>query len=99
MIASNILPLLIFTIFILLICPILTTVFIYYCFELKTKPKTQKIFINSLSSLLTLLFMFILQRQFPYSIEIWFALYFMAITILTIIEHRKQKKKHYCQRS
>jgi Ca2+/Na+ antiporter len=92
MIVPNILPLLIFTAFVLLACPLLTTIFIYYRFGLTTKPIKQKAFISSLCFLLTLLIMFILQRQFPFSIGIWFVSYFIVISILTITEYRKQKK-------
>lgn len=92
MIAPDILPLLLFTAVIILVCPILTTMFIYYRFGLTTKPTKLKVFISSLSFLLTLLFMFILQRQFPFSIGIWFILYFIVISILTVAEYRKQKK-------
>ena len=92
MIAPDILPLLIFTAFVLLACPVLTTMFTYYRFGLTTKPTKQKAFISSLCFLMTGLIMFILQRQFPFSIGIWFALYFIVISILTIAEYRKQKK-------
>ncbi len=93
MIAPNILPLLILTIFVLLTCPILTTMFIYYRFELRTKSKNQKILVSFLCPILTLIFMFILQKQFPFTIGIYFISYFIIISILTIIEYRKQKKK------
>lgn len=92
MVAPDILPLLIFTAFVLLACPVLTTIFIYYRLGLSSKPTKQKAFISSLCFLLTLSIMFILQRQFPFSIGIWFVLYFIVIGILTIAEYRKQKK-------
>jgi hypothetical protein len=93
MIAPNILPLLILTIFVLLACPILTTMFFYYRFELRTKSKNQKILVSFLCPVLTLIFMFILQKQFPFTIGIYFISYFIIISILTITEYRKQKKK------
>jgi hypothetical protein len=92
MIAPDILPLLIFTAFVLLACPVLTTMFIYYRFGLTTKPTKQKASICSLCFLMIFLFMYIIQRQFPFSIGIWFALYFIVISILTIAEYRKRKK-------
>ncbi len=36
--------------------------------------------------------MIILQRQFSFLIGIWFVLYFIVISILTIVEYRNQKK-------
>ena len=92
MIAPDILPLLIFTAIVLLACPTLTTMFIYYRFGRKAKPTKQKVFISSLCFLITLLIMFILQRQFPFSIGIWYSLYFIVISTLTIAEYRKQRK-------
>lgn len=93
MLSPNIFPLLILTFFILLVCPILTTMFIYYRFELRTKPKEQKILISFLCTVLTLTFMFILQKQFPFTIGIYFISYLIIMSILTMIEYRKQKKK------
>lgn len=93
MIASDIFPLLIFTVFVLLVCPILTTMFIYYRFGLRTKSTKEKAFISSLCFLLTFLIMFILQKQFPYTIGIWFILYFIVTGILTIAEYKKRKTR------
>ena len=99
MIAPDILPLLLFTTFILIACPILTTLFIYYRFGLTSKTKKQKVFISSLCFLLTLLFMLILQRQFAFAIGIWLTLYFIVISILTIAEYRKLKKNTTANRT
>lgn len=92
MIAPNILPALLLIGFMLIICPILTTIFIYYQFGLTNKSIKQKIFIPFASLLLTFALMLMLQLQFPYLASVWFILYLIVIIILTIVAYRERKR-------
>ncbi len=92
MIAPDILPALLLVGFMLIICPILTTIFIYYRFGVANKSTTQKIFISFASLLLTFVLMLMLQLQFPYLASIWFILYLIVIATLTIVAYRERKR-------
>lgn len=92
MIAPDILPALLLIGFMLIMCPVLTTVFIYYRFGVANKSIKQKILISFASLLLKFALMLMLQLQFPYLASIWFILYLIVITTLTIVAYRERKR-------
>jgi len=92
MIAGDIFPLLLMTLLALLTAPILTTIYFYNKIGQKLKGLNQILFCVFVP-ILTFAIMLVLQRQFPFSMSIWFLLYLAVMTILVIIQYNRPEKK------
>lgn len=89
---SDFLPLIVFTILVMLIAPLMTCVFVFIRFKVKNKSMFDKCLISILTFTISIIAMYLVQRYFPFTSVIWFMLYFIVISILTFVEYKNQRQ-------
>jgi len=92
MIAPDILSVIIILIFILFYNPLITTIFVYNRWELKSKPRTKRILISSITFSSTFIILLLLHLVFRRLFEIWLFVYGILMTVLFIGDKLSKRK-------
>jgi O-antigen/teichoic acid export membrane protein len=92
MIAPNLLPVIFATIVLLLFNPVITTVFIYSRWNIKSKTASKRRIISLTTFILTFILFLLLQLLFKHSIEIWTIVYALTMSAFVIGDRIAKRK-------
>jgi hypothetical protein len=93
MVNTHLLPFLVFTMVAFITCPILAGVLTYYQLDSKRRSRHQRILVPVANFILVSGIMLVLQRQYPFDIQPLFLFLFVVLSIATIAEYRKRRKR------